>query len=430
MNRHSLCQIAALVLLLAHAGAGQAPQRAVDELTATQAQQDFDVFRRALEEAHGALYRFSTKPQLDKRFDDYRARLDRSISKREFTTLLSELVASLGDGHARIEYDSTTIAAFAAARVLPLRVAIEGSRIIVTSNDTPSDSTIRPGMEVLSVNGHSTSELLALLLPKVPRDGFIETGRRNRLGRSFAASYWFIVDQAQDFTVTARNSAGATITATLAGVPNAGRDQNINAVNAEMQRNVAALDGAKDNVSLRFVRDPDIAYLRIRGFGGQAYPASLDSVFRTVREKGAKALILDLRGNGGGVDMYGAQLVSEFTDKPFRYFDHIHVTTIRPSFATWKPSTFVDLEKGVVSDPAGGYLVTAALHPGVAEQQPAKVPFLGKAFVMLDGGTFSTADVRAGGRAHPQPVRARRKEPRPPRGQHLGPHPLVGLPEN
>ena len=124
--------------------------------------------------------------------------------------MLSELVASIGDGHARIEYDSATMGALTAARVFPLRVAIEGSRLIVTSNDTPSDSTIRPGMEVLSVNGHSTSELLALLLPKVPRDGFIETGRRNRLGRSFAASYWFIVDQSQDFTVTARTTAGAT----------------------------------------------------------------------------------------------------------------------------------------------------------------------------------------------------------------------------
>jgi hypothetical protein len=401
MARRSLYKIAWLALLLSHLSTAQTPSnvsRVGDELTAAQAQQDFDVVRHSLEEAHGALYRFSTKPELDRRFDSYRARLSQPIGKRAFGSLVAELVASIGDGHARIDFDSATTAALAAARVFPLRVVVEGPRIVVTSNDTPGDSTIRPGMELLSVNGHSANDLLALLLPRMPRDGFIETGRRTRLGRSFAASYWLFVDQSPEFTVTARDVAGATVTATFAGVLNADRDRtsNQNPVNAPMQRNVAALDGAKDNISLRFVRDADIAVLRIRGFGGQTYPAALDRVFRTVRDKGARALILDLRGNGGGDDMYGAQLVSEFTDKPFRYFDHIHVTTIRPSFATWKPSTFADLVKGVVDDPAGGYLVTPALHPGVSEQRPAAVPFLGKAFVLLDGGTFSTAaDVTA-----------------------------------
>ena len=54
----------------------------------------------------------------------------------------------------------------------------------------------------------------------------------------------------------------------------------------------------------------------------------MEDTFRTLREKGTKTLIIDLRGNGGGNDMYGAMLVSYLTDKPFRYFDHINVKTI------------------------------------------------------------------------------------------------------
>ena len=102
-------------------------------------------------------------------------------------------------------------------------------------------------------------------------------------------------------------------------------------------------------------------------------------------------MVLDLRGNGGGVDTYGALLVSQFVSKPFRYFDHIKLASIRPSFATWNASTFANLQNGTTPAPGGGFLVLPRLHPGVAEQKPAATPFLGRVFVLIDGGTFSTA---------------------------------------
>ena len=144
------------------------------------------------------------------------------------------------------------------------------------------------------------------------------------------------------------------------------------------------------------MRGNDIACLRIRGFQGQDFRQQLDSCFKTLHDKKTKALILDLRGNGGGVDEYGAYLVSQFMNKPFRYFDRIHLTTLQPSFTSFGEETLLDLKNGTIADPAGGFLVTPKLHSGVGEQQPAALPFLGKTFVLTDGGTFSTAaDVTA-----------------------------------
>jgi len=134
----------------------------------------------------------------------------------------------------------------------------------------------------------------------------------------------------------------------------------------------------------------------VRTFDGEAFASSLDGAFRTLREKGTRALILDLRGNGGGVDEYGALLVSRFVSGPFRYFKQIKVTTVRPSFATWKPATFENLKEGTEPAADGGFLVLPKLHPGVAEQAKSANPFLGKVAVLIDGGTFSTsADVCA-----------------------------------
>ena len=367
-------------------------------LTLDELKSDFDVLRKSLEEAHGGLYRFSNKDTLNWHFDNYRKKLNNVKNQLEFITILSEMLSEIRDGHMNLEYDEATRTSLAQARLFPFRVAIEGRRLKVMYNDTPNDSTILPGMEILSINGQKSLDLIQLILPKMSGDGYIETGKMRRLERNFGQNYWLFVDQSADFIVTATDAWGKIKTTKLVGVPNAERinNRNTNSVNKQILSNVTKLEGPKENISLQFVNGLGIASLRIRLFDGQNFLAEIDSAFRTLNEKKSKALILDLRGNGGGVDTYGASLVSYFTNKPFRYFDRIHLKTISPSFATWKPGTFEDLRNSVVPDPNGGYLVTTKLHTGISQQNPATKPFLGKVFVLLDGGTFSTAaDVTA-----------------------------------
>ena len=167
-------------LLRAQSDIRARPIDAGDQLTPAAAQADFDVLRRALEEAHGGFDRFATRDELDRRMAAHRARLNRPMSRRVFAGIVAEAIAELRDGHARLELDSLTSAALASARVLPLRVQIESDRVMVQLNDSPEDSTIRPGMQLLQINGRPVADVVRMLLPKVSGDGFIETGRRAR----------------------------------------------------------------------------------------------------------------------------------------------------------------------------------------------------------------------------------------------------------
>jgi peptidase S41-like protein len=360
-------------------------------LQPAQMQEDLDVLRRALVEAHGGLYRFSTKAELDKQFLTARSKVDRPMPTLAFISVVSEALTIVRDGHMRLEYDDGTVAALATARLLPLRVASEAARIIVVYNDTARDETVRPGMELLSINGRPIAEVTALILSTLSGDGFIETGKAWRMARGFAENYWLFVDQSPTFAVTARLPGGPTVTATLDGVTTAERMKSVNATNAVMAANIAKLAGPREAVSLEFPRGDEVGILRVRTFNGETFPSSVGGAFSTLRARATQAVILDLRGNGGGVDEYGALLVSYFVATPFRYFDHIAITTIRPSFATWKASTFEDLKTGTRPAPGGGFLVLPQLHPGVAEQKPAATPFAGRLVVLIDGGTFSTA---------------------------------------
>ncbi len=396
------------VLWVARPLAAQAPPSAsgarVPMLSASDAQVDFDVLRRALEEAHGGLYRYRTKPELDRRFDAARAQLTTPVSQLAFARLLSETIATIGDGHARLELDSLTIATLADACVFPLRVQLEGERLMLQYNDSPADTTLRPGMELRSINGHPVSAVVGALLPTVAGDGEILTGKRTRLARTFATLYWLFVEQASTYVITARDAGGRTVMATLAGIREADRLAVQNPVNATLLQHAARLAGPRGNISVAFSPDASVAHLRVRAFDGATFVATLDSAFAAINANGTRSLLLDLRGNGGGVDLYGAALVSHFIDRPFRYFDRIELTTIAPSFATWKPATFENLRTGTVPGPTGGFRVTPTLHEGVAMQSPAAVPFRGTVVVLIDGGSFSTtADVagqlRAWGRA-------------------------------
>ena len=384
-------------LLLTNAGSlalaqGTSPATPAS-LTTAEARADFDQLRAALEEAHGGLYRHRSKPALDSAFDVLRARLDeeRSVSRRELVVVLSELIARIGDGHAHLEVGKTAEDELRRSPLLPLRVLVEDSTLVVALNYSRGDSSIRPGMELVSIDDWNARDLLRLMLRALPGDGFIESGKRASIASAFAEHYRRLVSDADSFTVVARDSTGRTVTARLAGVPRAEWAADRNPVNAPMLAGERALWRPDSVVALQFVDEGRVAQLRVRWFDGDDFPRRIDDVFRAIRKQGARALVLDLRGNPGGVDEYGALLVSQLVATPFRYFDRIHLASVRPSFNTWRAGTSERIAAGVVPDSAGGWLVTPAMHSGVGMQQPAREPYLERVVVLMDGGTFSTA---------------------------------------
>jgi Peptidase family S41 len=332
----------------------QAPQ-----LSPAQTQVDFDLMRKALEEAHTGLYRYLSKSEMDRVFTAQRAKLNHPMSKIEFQAVLMETTAAIRCGHTLTQPDAETQAAFAAAPLFPLRIMIEKHKFFVLSNDTPNDSTIRPGMEILEINGRTSREIFNRIMSAISTDGEIETGKWRRVEAGFNRNYWLLVDQAKEFTIKARSADGKTTKVKLAGVTAEDRKKNQNPVNNEAKTNLKKLDWSQGNLSLRFLKDPEIAQIRIRSFGGADYPQWMESTFRTLREKGTKTLVIDLRGNSGGEDMYGAMLVSYLTDKPFRYFDHIRIKTINPSFKAdtdWSAKDEQSLREDAAVNPAGAFL--------------------------------------------------------------------------
>jgi C-terminal processing protease CtpA/Prc len=378
---------------------GRAFGGTTEELTAAQMQSDFDLMRHAVEEAHPGLYRYSTKAEMDREFDAQRAKLSGPMTKPQFEVVVAQTLASIRCGHTRMHWDPEMEAAMANGRTFPLRVVFEGTRLMVLLNQTSDDRIIRPGMELVSINGHSVADLVSQFWSVNYADGDIETAKRHDIAQDFAKDYWWLVEQPENFTVTAIDRAsGQTVVAKLAGVTEAQRTANHNHVNDDMQAGLAKVRGESyEKLSLRFLKDPEIAEIRIPSFTGDDFPRWIEDTFRTLREKGTRTLIIDLRSNGGGEDSYGVMLVSYLTDKPFRYVDHVTVNTITWSFQDHWDAKRLDAEQlahvreCLIPNPGGGFFVTEKLQDSLGEKQPGKFPFLGDVFILIDGATFSTA---------------------------------------
>ncbi len=366
-------------------------------LTIQQLQSDYDSLRSALEEAHSGLYRYSTKIEVNRIFDRYRSQLNHPMTTLQFASVITGLLPELRDGHLRLELDAATTSNLANAKLFPLQVITEGEKLVVLFNDTPDDHLIQPGMEITSINSHQPADLIKLFMTKLSGDGFIETAKRKRAEGSFGVLYWILIGTDSIFNVTAKDITGKITTSRLNGVLRADREKNsaANSVNSVIRKNIEALQWAKDNISLRVI-NKQVAALRIKSFGGQNFYNEIDNTFCSIKDQQIKSLILDLRGNGGGVDNYGAYLVAQFMKTPFRYFDHIRMSSINPSFTQLRQESIDNFRNGTIPDNSGGYLLTTKLHEGLGEQAAGKNPFTGKLVVLEDGGTFSTAaDVMA-----------------------------------
>jgi hypothetical protein len=361
-------------------------------MTPDQLRGDFDSLRSALEEAHGGLYRFSSQKQMNRYFEKTRKSLTRPMSQWEFYGYLSQFLAKLGDGHLRIEYDQADAAKMSPPLFFPYDILIEGSSIIIKTNDSKTDTLIKPGMQVLAINGHKPTDIKKKILPKLASDGYNKTRKLRRMERSFGIYFWQYVDTASSFVVNAKDVSGNIVSAYVQGIRNPERlsNRNNNPVNQSFLPLLTKVESPKENISLQFLSD-STARLHIGLFAGKEFEKELDSVFQIIREKNIKGLIIDLRGNMGGLDHLGSYLIAKLVTKPFRYLDRIHARTLIPSFAGWKQQPPVDLLNGTIPDPAGGYLLKPQLNSCLAEQQPSPDAYTRKLVVLINGLTFSTA---------------------------------------
>lgn len=351
---------------------------------------DLDVLWAVLEEGHGGFDRYTPLETLKKSFEALKGGLAGPLPVLDLYARLMPFVAEIKDGHTRLSLPADASEYLDARPIyFPVGLRLLGDRAYVL-RDLSADRAFGEGAEILSIDGRPFRDILAALLPLVPADAGIRTARLKRLeppgafGRMLALWY----GPRESFRVRFRPYRGTEAKEiAAAGITAADLGRLLK------ERYPASLE-PRPTYELAF-RGP-VAVMTIRAFGDDPdktrprFPDFLTQAFLTMEEKKTPALVIDLRGNGGGFDEYGKFLFAHVMDRPFLYYWALEAKKDRYDLFRYTdetPSSAEELANPLQKNARGWFDVLG--HPNRGLQSTRKPHFAGRVAILIDGGSFS-----------------------------------------
>ena len=308
---------------------------------------DVEFAQHKLEQLHPDLYRFISKKDLEYKFDSLKASITAPMTSNDFYFKLSPVIASIRQGH---------------TLTLPLTPQLTSSRkrIVRTKGMTPlalyeyelfdnrlylvkdnsDDQHIRPGTEVLLVNGVKPADILSKYRNTFASDGYNTTYITRKLGRGFTR--YFHYEYGMMDSVTCTLSYKDTIRTITLRRPDKPKIPEVKKTKAEVKterqlqqterrkRQLQGYDPIKKMYSklLTFpVKDSTVAILKIADFMKGNYSRFYKNSFNLLDSLHTKTLILDVRDNGGGHVREINTLYSYLADSSFRLVNKSEVTS-------------------------------------------------------------------------------------------------------
>ncbi len=312
--------------------------------------EDFLLLRETLQEKHPGLYRYKSKEVMDALLDSCYQSIQDSMTIYSFFGIVHFVISAIGDGHAGFALPQSAKDELTKhIRFFPMRLWFTGDKayVICGRDSFPS------GTEIISIDGHPIGEITNRLLDHLPGDGSIRTQKLHVLNDdddNFSALYYFVYGPRLVFKVEYRIPSGQMGNRDLS----ADYDKNIKCdVQGEKMHDLA-LDFKGNGVAVLTIGVFTTKEAKFNRF--------LQTSFAEISRRQCKALIIDLRNNGGGEERNAATLYSWLTNKPFPYYASLETTKRK-----YAPEE----------------------HPLLKLQQPAVSPFLGEVYFLINGYSFS-----------------------------------------
>jgi hypothetical protein len=287
------------------------------ELTPQELHADFQQLRFSLEHAHPALYRYTSKDDIDARLRTIEQQLDRSMTDLDFYRLLAPLIAAIRNSHTSLQAPPDVLKSIqSSSNAFPFVLRYQDGKAFVEVN-LSDDVTIRPGMEVLSLNGRPMAEVTQTLMESRSAEGFVDAAKYARLNRLFWSDLMLQVGPSARYSIVVRDpSSGIVNQRSVAGVSAA--------LVSSRTPQFPSTAGPAQAVTIE--PDSHLAILRLRNFVEPDTDTFFRKAFRQIAASGVGNLIIDLRGNHGGVDWFNSDLLSYLSDRPFRFYrDRVYV---------------------------------------------------------------------------------------------------------
>jgi hypothetical protein len=305
------------------------------------------------------------------------SKLDASgqIAVDELASLLYYAGAYFKDGHTSVHWEASLNEWNTRGKRFPaFRLAFDNGRFVIAA---AKDRNLT-GLEVVAVNGAPVLEFLKPILDRC--SGETPAFRAARLIGN--ASFWYYLTNLfgaeTEYRLKLRDAEGESHEALL---------ETLSYADYRAFRGGEGVEPFHPNsegTKVEFFDSGATAHLMYPAFYLSAEEKKkIDGIFEEVKAKGARNLILDLRGNGGGASPMGDYLFRYLYDGKFRSIRQVRVKPswdILPEVPWWaRPIVFV--------------LRGRTMSHSIAEQSAPKPAafFPGRAYLLIDNASYSMA---------------------------------------
>lgn len=298
---------------------------ALPKLSVQQIHADLQVLQKAFTCMHPGLYRYRQPAEVASYFAQLEAAVQSPLSYLEAYRLFSEVAGWVQCGHTYANFFNQSglirQLVFDQPDKLPFSTRIIARRLFLEKNASEHPELTR-GLEIRTINSVPVAEILNRLLPLVKADGPNDVKRLDDLQlsglntfESFDAYFPLIFPPVNGhYTLELVDPhTGQPFSKTVKAVS---RQDRLAVLTERYGPPPSSLD---DLWEFKFLRD-SIGYLRMGTF--VTYNMKLDwraflkNAFGSIKKRGASHLIIDIRGNEGGMDEVSIELAKYLPGRP------------------------------------------------------------------------------------------------------------------
>jgi len=380
-------------------------------ITSADLESDAAILRKAYEGLHPGIYRYSSKAEMDAKFDALQKSLAHDLSLPDAYIAFSVFAAQEKCGHTHANFfnqkKGVATALFRGRNRVPFYFRWLDQEIVVTRDFTPNHQLPR-GTRVLSINGTPVRAILDRFMTVARADGANDAKRIAYLEVSGDSVYealdvyfpLFFPQESVAMQLVAQRPGEAS-PQTLA-VEALTFEQRI----APIKQREAGRKGGDDLVfdwkylgdGTAYQRTPTWALYNSRWDWKTWLNARLDEI----AEKNSPALVVDLRGNEGGSDI-GGEILKRLVRNDLKVSAYRRLVRYRqtpaeldpcldtrdPSFKNWGTAA-AELEQAWPTAPLGQYFALTRYDDASGNLiRPVGKPFRGKFYVLIDANNSS-----------------------------------------
>ncbi|OFX83971.1 MAG: hypothetical protein A2W99_03545 [Bacteroidetes bacterium GWF2_33_16] len=266
---------------------------------------DYNYLLTTLEETHPNLYAYVPKDDFVKKTDEFRASINKPMSKSDFHKILLQTISLIKQGHTMVFGDGGYRNFLKSGGLaFPFKIDYNHGHIYIDENLSTYGEFVK-GTEIIAINHITVNRIIDEFTPylRVRPNGYIGA----TLSYNWGGFLWLLYGFSDQFTISYI-------------LPNENKIQTKTIEGASLEQiNNKTRSGSNKDFEFNLEPARKTALLKLNTFhlDFDKYDSLLTHVFTEIQNSEIENLIIDVRENEGGNGNLVSTLVNYLTDKPY-----------------------------------------------------------------------------------------------------------------